>query len=287
MAASNAACDVLVVGGGPAAATAARLLARWGRRVVVVARPAGGEPELPESLTPSCGKFFDLLGIRARIDGAGFVRSAGHTVWWGSAEARAEPFADGLHGWQATTARLEPGDARRCGRRGVRRRAARADRRRGAGLAGRLADRLHRALRGPGQATRPAALRARSPHGRARRALAARRPVAGRRSQPHPARVVHRRLGLVDSTRRHSPGAGRDGRPDDDRAGQKRGRGGRLPRRGRQDGISSAGWSRARCWTADPGAGMRRCTVPGGRPATAGCWPAMRHRSSTPSRRPG
>jgi flavin-dependent dehydrogenase len=106
MAASNAACDVLVVGGGPAAATAGRLLARWGRRVVVVARPAGGEPELPESLTPSCGKFFDLLGIRARIDGAGFVRSAGHTVWWGSAAARAEPFADGLHGWQATTVRL-------------------------------------------------------------------------------------------------------------------------------------------------------------------------------------
>ena len=287
MAASNAACDVLVVGGGPAAATAARLLARWGRRVVVVARPAGGEPELPESLTPSCGKFFDLLGIRARIDGAGFVRSAGHTVWWGSAAARAEPFADGsarLAGDDRTT---EPGDARGRGRRGMRRRAAGAVRRRGAGLAGRLADRLHRALRGPGQAIRRAALRARSPHGRARRTLAARRRVAGRRSEPHPARVVRRRLGLVDSTRRHSPGAGRDGRPGDDRAGQKRGRRGRLPRRGRQDGTAPPEWSRARCWTADPGAGMRRCTVPGGRPATAGCWPAMRHRSSIRSRRPG
>ena len=57
--------DVLVVGGGPTAATAARLLARWGRRVTIVARPPGDEPELPESLTPSCGKFFDLMAIRA------------------------------------------------------------------------------------------------------------------------------------------------------------------------------------------------------------------------------
>ena len=100
------ACDVLVVGGGPAAATAARLLALWGRRVVVVARAQGDEPDLPESLTPSCGKFFDLMGIRPAIDAAGFVHSRGHTVWWGSPAPRVEPFADGLHGWQATTGRL-------------------------------------------------------------------------------------------------------------------------------------------------------------------------------------
>jgi flavin-dependent dehydrogenase len=99
-------CEVLVVGGGPAAATAARLLALWGRRVVVAARPQADDPELPESLTPSCGKFFDLMGIRAAIDGAGFVPSRGHTVWWGGPEPRVEPFADGHHGWQATTGRL-------------------------------------------------------------------------------------------------------------------------------------------------------------------------------------
>jgi flavin-dependent dehydrogenase len=98
-------CEVLVVGGGPAAATAARLLALWGRDVVVVARPEGGEPELPESLTPSCRKFFDLMGISAAIDAAGFVPSRGHTVWWGGAE-RVEPFSDGLHGWQASSGRL-------------------------------------------------------------------------------------------------------------------------------------------------------------------------------------
>ncbi len=98
-------CDVLVVGGGPAAATAARLLATWGRDVLVVARPDGDEPELPVSLTPSCRKFFDLMGIAPVIEAAGFVPSHGHTVWWGGA-ARVEPFAEGQHGWQATTAGL-------------------------------------------------------------------------------------------------------------------------------------------------------------------------------------
>lgn len=97
---------MLVVGGGPAAATAARLLASWGRDVLLVARPeSADEPELPESLTPSCRKFFDLMGISSAIEGAGFIPSGGHTVWWGGAE-RVEPFAEGQRGWQVTTGRL-------------------------------------------------------------------------------------------------------------------------------------------------------------------------------------
>lgn len=99
-------CDVLIVGGGPAAGTAARLLAMWGRRVVVAAKPEAPGPDLPVSLTPSCGKFFDLMGIRSAIDDLGFVRSGGHTVWWGSADARVESFDAGVAGWQAGAARL-------------------------------------------------------------------------------------------------------------------------------------------------------------------------------------
>ena len=116
-----------MVGGGPAAATAARLLALWGRRVVVVARPQGDEPELPESLTPSCEKFFDLMGISAGDRGRRIRAPAAATRCGGATpEPRVEPFADGLHGWQATTGRLERGDARGRRRRRMRRGAARA-----------------------------------------------------------------------------------------------------------------------------------------------------------------
>jgi 2-polyprenyl-6-methoxyphenol hydroxylase-like FAD-dependent oxidoreductase len=93
------------VGGGPAAATAARLLASWGRDVLLVARADADEPELSVSLTPSCRKFFDLMGISSAIEAAGFIPSRGHTVWWGGSE-RVEPFAEGQHGWQVSTGRL-------------------------------------------------------------------------------------------------------------------------------------------------------------------------------------
>ena len=62
---------------------------------------------LAESLTPSCGKFFDLLGIHTAIDDAGFVRTTGNTVWWGPGDARVEMFANGATGWQATSTALE------------------------------------------------------------------------------------------------------------------------------------------------------------------------------------
>jgi flavin-dependent dehydrogenase len=100
--------EVVVLGAGPAGAAAARLLALWGHRVKVIAKPHQPGLSLAESVPPSTRKLFDALGVREAIDRAGFVRSTGNTVWWGSGESRSESFADGRLGWQITADRLEP-----------------------------------------------------------------------------------------------------------------------------------------------------------------------------------
>lgn len=101
------ASDVLILGGGPAGSAAARLLATWGHRVrlVTARRPEEMTPALAESLPPSCARLFAVLGVERAIDAAGFVRSTGNTVWWGS-DSRVESFGQGRRGWQVTTDRL-------------------------------------------------------------------------------------------------------------------------------------------------------------------------------------
>ena len=97
--------DVVVLGGGPAGATAALLLASWGHAVELITKPAA-EHALAVSLPPSCAKLFDAIGVSDAIDRAAFLRSTGNTVWWGSDEARVETFAAGALGWQLDIGRL-------------------------------------------------------------------------------------------------------------------------------------------------------------------------------------
>ena len=91
--------EVVVIGGGPAGASAARLLASWGHDVVVLTRPAP-RPALAESLPPSCDKLFDQIGVRDAIETAGFLQSTGNTVRWGADAERAELFGGGQYGYQ-------------------------------------------------------------------------------------------------------------------------------------------------------------------------------------------
>jgi flavin-dependent dehydrogenase len=93
-------CDVVVIGGGPAGAAAARLLASWDYSVVVLARPS--RHSLAESLPPSCIKLFDTLGVRDAVDRAGFVRATGNTVHWAGATERVEFFPSGAPGYQVS-----------------------------------------------------------------------------------------------------------------------------------------------------------------------------------------
>jgi 2-polyprenyl-6-methoxyphenol hydroxylase-like FAD-dependent oxidoreductase len=99
--------DVLVVGGGPSGCAASTLLARWGHRVTLLTKSATELPPLGESIPPSTRKLFDVLGVRDRLDAAGFVRSTGNTVWWGRSTPRIEYFDSGQRGWQVTTTGLE------------------------------------------------------------------------------------------------------------------------------------------------------------------------------------
>jgi halogenation protein CepH len=98
--------DVVIVGGGPAGAVAARLLAGWGHRVLLLTRP---DPRraLAESLPPSSVKLLDHVGLRAAMDAAGFVRATGNTVWWGAGDARIEPFGGAIPGYQVLRSRFD------------------------------------------------------------------------------------------------------------------------------------------------------------------------------------
>jgi flavin-dependent dehydrogenase len=120
--------DAVILGGGPAGATASLLLAEWGHAVQLITKPAG-DHELAVSLPPSCAKLFDAIGVSDAIARAGFPRSTGNTVWWGGEEARVETFAEGALGWQLEVGRLADVLLDRASKAGVRieRRAASSD----------------------------------------------------------------------------------------------------------------------------------------------------------------
>jgi flavin-dependent dehydrogenase len=94
--------SVVIIGGGPAGATAGRLLASWGHSVLLIdssdavsARARG----LAESLPPSARKVLAQTGLLDIVDGAGFCRSTGNTVCWESGAKRVERF-QGAAGYQ-------------------------------------------------------------------------------------------------------------------------------------------------------------------------------------------
>ncbi|MBA3609619.1 MAG: tryptophan 7-halogenase [Chthoniobacterales bacterium] len=69
--------DVAIIGGGPAGSTAATLLARAGRRVIVCERDKFPRFHIGESLLPISMKTFTRLGVHEKFERAGFLRKYG------------------------------------------------------------------------------------------------------------------------------------------------------------------------------------------------------------------
>ncbi len=72
--------DVAIIGGGPAGSTAAALLARAGRRVVVFEREKFPRFHIGESLLPFSMKAFTRLGLHEKFLRAGFMKKFGGEI---------------------------------------------------------------------------------------------------------------------------------------------------------------------------------------------------------------
>ncbi|BBL71841.1 NAD(P)/FAD-dependent oxidoreductase [Methylogaea oryzae] len=78
------ACDVVVIGGGPAGASVAALLAKQGVEVVLLEKARHPRPQVGESLIPHVWKYAEQTGAAPLIEQEGFVSKAGGiTVWNG------------------------------------------------------------------------------------------------------------------------------------------------------------------------------------------------------------
>src|SRR5881396_2507079 len=72
--------DVAIIGGGPAGSTAAGLLARTGRRVIVFERERFPRFHIGESLLPFSMKAFTRLGLHEKFLRAGFMKKFGGEI---------------------------------------------------------------------------------------------------------------------------------------------------------------------------------------------------------------
>jgi FAD-dependent halogenase len=119
--------DTIVVGGGPAGATAATLIAKAGHRVLLLEKEVFPRHQIGESLLPSTVHGIGrLLGVTEDLEKAGFPRKRGGTFLWGASpepwtfEFAFSPRMAGptSHAYQVERMRFDKillDNARRCG----------------------------------------------------------------------------------------------------------------------------------------------------------------------------
>ena len=88
--------DVVIVGGGPAGATSAALLAQRGHKVLVLEKDKFPRYQIGESLLPHCYFLLERLGLIERMRSAPFQRK--HAVQFVTTEGkRSTPFYFSQH----------------------------------------------------------------------------------------------------------------------------------------------------------------------------------------------
>jgi flavin-dependent dehydrogenase len=75
--------DVIVVGGGPAGATASGLLSKWGRRVLLLEKEKFPRYHIGESLIPGVMPVIEELGATRVVEELGAIKKYGISLVWG------------------------------------------------------------------------------------------------------------------------------------------------------------------------------------------------------------
>lgn len=103
------AADVAIVGGGPAGAVAALVLARRGLRAVVLESAEGPRAKAGETLPPSAASLLRRLGLESDLERDGHLPAHGVRALWGSGAPGENPFLASPYGtgWHVDRARLE------------------------------------------------------------------------------------------------------------------------------------------------------------------------------------
>ena len=84
--------DVAIIGGGPAGSVAGSVLAKYGRRVVILEREKFPRFQVGESTIPASLDTLQRIGVKEKIDQAGFLTKDGGEIVSACGGARAKFF---------------------------------------------------------------------------------------------------------------------------------------------------------------------------------------------------
>ncbi len=103
--------DVVIAGAGPAGSVAALVLARAGRRVLLLESAIGEERKIGESLPGAARPLLRDLGLLPAVEHGGHALSYGNLSAWGSAELAAVDFIRDPNGpgWHLNRAKFDAG----------------------------------------------------------------------------------------------------------------------------------------------------------------------------------